>query len=200
MKKLYITLLALPLLVNAQSTQDSATRLNTLLNGVKQLQADFVQTTQANGKKQTLSGTMAASRPNKFRWEIKAPASQLIVANGATMWVYDPDLKQATKQSASNQLGDTPALLLSGNPVQIAQNFSVKQPDVRKNYFILTPKNANSGFVNLGISFNGGKPVMMVLKDNLGQTTSIKFSNVKNTVSASAFEFSPPKGVDIINQ
>ncbi|MFO1384235.1 MAG: outer membrane lipoprotein carrier protein LolA [Moraxella sp.] len=46
-------------------------------------------------------------RPNQFRWQIDGTASQLIVANGNTLWVYDKDLNQATKQSVSNQVGDT---------------------------------------------------------------------------------------------
>ncbi|MGM8887334.1 outer membrane lipoprotein chaperone LolA, partial [Psychrobacter sp. 1U2] len=46
------------------------------------------------------------------------------------------------------------------------------------------------------------KPVMMVLNDTLGQTTSIKFNGIKlnPSVSSSQFNFTPPKGVDVINQ
>ena len=71
-----------------------------------------------------------------------------------------------------------------------------------KNYYVLTPKNGNANFKSLGIAFNSGNPVMMVLNDNLGQTTSIKFSNIKrnNSVAASKFSFAPPKGVDVIDQ
>ena len=52
------------------------------------------------------------------------------------------------------------------------------------------------------MSFSGGKPVMMVLNDSLGQTTTIKFSGIKMnpSIGSSQFKFTPPKGVDIINQ
>lgn len=176
--------------------------LNKLLSGAKSMSASFSQTTKGAGKSSNFSGTMSVERPNKFRWETKSPSEQLIVANGSTMWIYDKDLAQATRQSSNDQLGESPALLLSGNTAQIAQNFTVKQPNPKKNYYVLTPKSANANFKNLAISFNGGKPVMMVLNDNLGQTTSIKFNNVtlNKAFSASQFSFTPPKGVDVIEQ
>jgi outer membrane lipoprotein carrier protein len=42
----------------------------------------------------------------------------------------------------------------------------------------------------------------MILKDSLGQQTTINFSNVKlnPTLSANAFNFVPPKGTDVIDQ
>ena len=121
---------------------------------------------------------MGVQRQNQFRWETKSPAEQLIVANGNTMWIYDKDLQQATRQSVGSQIGEVPALLLSGDPSQIDRHFNVSQPDANKNYFILTPKSSNANFGSLSLSFNGGRPVMMVLQDSIGQTTTIQFSNI----------------------
>ena len=52
------------------------------------------------------------------------------------------------------------------------------------------------------ISFSGGKPTMMVLNDNLGQTTKITFSGVllNSKVGDGLFNFTPPKDVDVISQ
>lgn len=179
-----------------------ATNLNKLLTNTKSMTANFSQTTKGGAKEITFSGTMSVQRPNRLRWETKSPSEQLIVANGNTLWVYDKDLAQATRQSTSAQVGDTPALLLSGNLAQITQNFTVTQPQVGKNYYVLTPKSTNASFKNLSISFSGGRPVMMVLNDQLGQTTSIRFSNIKTnqTIAASKFDFTPPAGVDVIGQ
>lgn len=179
-----------------------AVNLNKLLSNTKAMSANFSQTTQNSGKAATFSGSMSVQRPNRFRWETKSPAEQLIVANGNTMWVYDKDLAQATRQSTNNQVGETPALLLSGNPEQIAKNFHVEQPKAGKNYYILKPKSNNANFRDLSISFNGGKPVMMVLNDNLGQTTTIRFSNVSinPALPTGHFEFTPPANTDVIEQ
>lgn len=180
----------------------AAKNLNQLLINTKSMTADFSQTTLVGKKSKHFSGRMSVQRQNQFRWETIKPAKQLIVANGNTLWIYDEDLKQATKQSVANQVGDTPALLLSGSPEQIAQNFSVSQPNAAKNYYLLTPKNKNATFKSLSISFNGGKPVMMVLDDNVGQVTTIRFSNIamNKKIPAATFGFKPPADVDVIEQ
>ena len=179
----------------------AAKRLNKLLTNTKSMTANFSQTTKG-ASSGTFSGVMSVQRPNNFRWETKSPSQQLIVANGNSMWVYDKDLEQATKQAVDSQVGNTPALLLSGDPSKIDSNFKITQPYDNKNYYVLYPKSANASFKSLSISFSSGKPVMMVLNDTLGQTTSIKFSAIKlnPSINASQFKFTPPKGVDIINQ
>lgn len=195
---------------NTANNLNAAKNLNSLLENVKNMTANFSQTTQggATSKKslstasRKFSGKMQVQRPNQFRWQVEGLSEQLIVANGNTLWIYDKDLNQATRQSVDNQVGNTPALLLSGNPSQIAANFNVTQPNVKKNYYVLYPKSANANFKSLGIAFNSGNPVMMVLNDNLGQSTNITFSNIKrNTkINANQFNFTPPKGVDVIDQ
>lgn len=184
-------------------------RLNELLANTKSMTANFTQTTSGasrSGKtlsgNGTFSGSMSVQRPAKFRWETKKPTEQLVVASGNTLWVYDKDLEQVTKQSVNNQVGNTPALLLSGDPNTISKSFKITQPNDDKNYYVLYPTASDSSFKSLSLSFNGGKPVMMVLNDSLGQTTSIKFSNIKlnGKIAASQFQFTPPKDVDVIEQ
>ena len=179
----------------------AAQRLNKLLTNTKAMTANFSQTTKG-ANSGTFKGSMTVQRPNNFRWETTSPSEQLIVANGSSLWIYDKDLQQATKQAVDSQVGNTPALLLSGDPSKIDSNFKITQPYENKNYYVLYPKSDSASFKNLSISFSGGKPVMMVLNDTLGQTTSIAFSNIKLNpkISSSQFKFTPPKGVDIINQ
>ena len=179
----------------------AAKRLNKLLTNTKSMTANFSQTTKG-ANSGTFKGTMSVQRPNNFRWETKSPSEQLIVANGSSMWIYDKDLEQVTKQNVDSQVGNTPALLLSGDPSKIDKNFKITQPYANKNYYVLYPKSDSSSFKSLSMSFSGGKPVMMVLNDSLGQTTTIKFSGIKMnpSIASSQFKFTPPKGVDIINQ
>lgn len=184
------------------SQQDAVKNLNQLLSGTTSMTANFSQTTKMGKKTHTYSGSMAVQRQNQLRWQTKSPVEQLVVVNGGTMWVYDKDLQQAIKQSSANQVGDTPALLLSGDPAKIANSFNVAQPDSTKNYFKLTPKSNNAGFGELYISFNGGKPVQMIIVDLAGQQTTVKFSNISlnKKISNAQFSFAPPKGVTVINQ
>jgi outer membrane lipoprotein carrier protein len=125
------------------------------------------------------------------------------VTTGKVVWIYDPDLQQAVRQSLDDQIANTPALLLSGNTKQIMQSYRVTQPDRSKLYYTLYPKQEDGAFQSLTISFGANKaPNLMVLQDSLGQTTNVRFTNVKvnPTIPASVFNFTPPKGTDIIDQ
>ncbi|WP_139852791.1 outer membrane lipoprotein chaperone LolA [Acinetobacter pullicarnis] len=201
----------------AASEQQATRNLVQQLSNIKSFSANFEQTTKATaGTKpaqrtglsaqhmnQTFVGEMKVERPGKFYWETKTPAKQTIVTSGKTVWIYDPDLQQAVRQTLDDQVANTPALLLSGNTAQIMQAYRVAQPDQSKTYYRLYPRVKDSAFQSLTISFGTNKaPNMMVLLDSLGQTTSIRFNNVKvnPSIPASVFNFTPPKGTDIINQ
>lgn len=200
----------------AASTQQATTSLVQQLSGLQRLTADFEQTTKVTNNKnvqkkgltaqhmnQTFKGVMKVERPGKFYWETTSPAKQTIVTTGKIVWIYDPDLQQAVRQSLDDQIANTPALLLSGNTNQIMQSYRVTQPDRTKLYYTLYPKQEDSAFQSMTISFGANKaPNLMVLQDSLGQTTYVRFSNIKvnPTIPASVFNFEPPKGTDIIDQ
>ena len=200
----------------AASAQQATSSLVKQLSGLQRLTADFEQTTKVTNSKpsknksltaqhmnQTFKGTMKVERPGKFYWETTSPAKQTIVTTGKLVWIYDPDLQQAVRQSLDDQIANTPALLLSGNTNQIMQSYRVTQPDRTKLYYTLYPKQEDSAFQSMTISFGANKaPNLMILQDSLGQTTYVRFKNVKVNASipASTFNFTPPKGTDIIDQ
>ena len=200
----------------AASEQQATASLVQQLSGVKSFSANFEQTTKVTGGKavqkkglsaqhmnQTFKGVMKVERPGKFYWETTSPAKQTIVTTGKVVWIYDPDLQQAVRQSLDDQVANTPALLLSGNTNQIMDAYRVTQPDRTKLYYTLYPKQDDGAFQSLTISFGANKaPTLMILQDSLGQTTYVRFSNIKvnPAIPASVFNFEPPKGTDIIDQ
>lgn len=200
----------------APATEQVATQnLVKQLSGIQSLTANFEQTTKTSGKtknnkglsaqhmNQSFKGTMKVERPGKFSWQINSPVKQTIVSTGRTVWIYDPDLQQAVRQNLDEQVANTPALLLSGNTAQIQQSYRISQPDKTKTYYTLYPKNKEGAFQSLTISFGAkNAPTLMILEDSLGQTTHVRFSNTKvNTkIPAGTFNFTPPKGTDIIDQ
>jgi outer membrane lipoprotein carrier protein len=49
------------------------------------------QVLDRNGKVvETGSGTFVFARPGKFRWTYEKPHKQLLVADGAKLWIHDP--------------------------------------------------------------------------------------------------------------
>ena len=201
----------------AASEQQATAQLIKQLGDIKSLTANFEQTTKATDaskiapKKgltaqhmnQTFKGLMKVERPGKFYWQTTSPAKQTIVTSGRTVWIYDPDLQQAVRQSLDEQVANTPALLLSGNTKQIMNAYKITMPDAAKTYYTLYPKQKDGAFQSLTISFGAkNAPTLMILKDSLGQTTTIRFNDVKvnATIPASTFNFVPPKGTDVIDQ
>jgi outer membrane lipoprotein carrier protein len=198
------------------SEQQATQNLIKQLSGIQSLSADFQQTTKVTAGKapqkkalnaqhmnQVFSGVMKVERPGKFFWETTSPVKQTIVTTGKTVWIYDPDLQQAVRQTLDEQVANTPALLLSGNTQQIQKAYRITQPDKTLTYYTLYPKQKDGAFQSLTISFGANKaPSLMILQDSLGQTTNVKFSNVKvnSKIPASVFNFAPPKGTDIIDQ
>ena len=86
-------------------------RVESYLQGLDGLQAQFKQVlTDRNGQPvDEASGTLAISRPDRFRWDYREPYSQVIVADGARIWIYDSDLEQVTVRKLDETLSATPA-------------------------------------------------------------------------------------------
>lgn len=200
----------------AASEQTATNSLIRQLSAIQSLTANFEQTTKSTSAKavnnkglsaqhmnQTFKGVMKVERPGKFYWQTMSPAKQTIVTTGKTVWIYDPDLQQAVRQTLDEQVANTPALLLSGNAAQIMSAYRVTQPNHKKTYYTLYPKDSEGAFQSLTISFGAkNAPTLMVLQDALGQTTTIRFSamQVNTAIPASFFNFTPPQGTDIIDQ
>lgn len=190
----------------ASAAEDASVRLNGLLQNMNSMQAKYTQKTfdMRGNALQSLSGDMQVKRPGFFRWETKEPFPQLVVANGTKVWVYDPELEQVTIQMLDKQVGNTPALLLSGDPKKLNQAFSITEDKgaTGEAAFVLTPKDKDVLFESLRVTFKGPQLTSMHLKDSLGQKTEINFSNisVNPNLANSQFVFHPPKGVDVINE
>jgi outer membrane lipoprotein carrier protein len=202
MKYLVSVCLFLSSLVMAQNPEYDALSEN--LNQLNNVSADFVQHT-FDGKGtllQTQKGKLSLKHPNKFRWESLEPYAQLLISNGETLWQYDADLEQVTMQALNKKLSATPALLLSGDTKQIANEYDIYSETLQdEQHFVLIPKQVDVLFDRLRIEFNGSKQIQrMVIQDEVGQKTIIRFQNVMSDsrLKSSDFEFIAPAGVDVI--
>ena len=180
-------------------------RLHQFLESTKTLRAEFAQmVVTKNGKKPQLSGgVLMFSRPGKFRWQIEKPYAQLLVGDGAKVWIYDPDLRQVTIKKVDAAIGSTPAALLVGGS-NLEKNFALHEAGLRDglDWVEATPKTTDSGFEKLQLGFAGKDLKSMELYDNFGQTTTLVFTNIERNpaLSAAQFQFIPPSGVDVISE
>lgn len=162
----------------------------------------FSQTVNNKKKKQTTNGTFQILRPGLFKWEYTQPYKQTIVGDGKTIWLYDVDLKQVTKSNQNQAIGDSPAAILS-NKTALDSSYTLKEDGSTNgiDYVLATPKKNNAGYQFIRIGFKGNQLAAMELKDSFGNQTSISFSNLntKPNLSRSIFNFTPPKGVDVLS-
>lgn len=171
-------------------------------NDADGLSGSFSQTVQSKKKNQTSLGSFKILRPGLFKWDYTKPYKQTIVGDGNHIWLYDVDLKQVTKSNQNQAIGDSPAAILS-NKTALESSYSLKEDGSKGgiDYVLATPKRSNSGYQYIRIGFQGNTLAAMELKDGFGNLTNIKFNsvNTKPNLSKGEFTFTPPKGVDVLN-
>lgn len=179
--------------------------LNTFTKGLKGLDGRFTQQVyDTKGKlKETSSGRVSLAAPRQFRWEYAKPYPQLVIADGKTVWIYEPDLQQVTKRPQGAEEQNSPLAALV-NPARLDGQFVVKETGTAGGlqWLTLTPKGdaAAAGFRTAKLGFGAAGLAKMQVVDQLGQRTEIAFSGWKRNPSlpATTFRYTPPKGVDVI--
>lgn len=180
-------------------------RMHVFSKNTRVIQADFQQSlmdTKGN-KVQEASGTLVMQRPGKFRWDYQRPYHQIIVADGKEITIYDEDLQQATIRSMTGVIGSTPASLLSGaQPIEANFDIAEAAPKAGLEWVELTPKLSDSGFELIRLGFNRSDLQAMEMLDSFGQTSSLRFSNMKHNIKPAPglFVFTPPAGTDMVRE
>ena len=198
---LILLLLQTPLALAA----DTSDPLQRFLDGFESLEANFVQSLiNENGEElERTEGVLHLQQPGKFHWSYETPYTQKIISNGDVLWVFDEDLEQLTIREMGNAINETPAGIILGNN-DIAEHFLQVNMGVIEDYdwIELTPKNLEAQYKNIRFGFDESKLGMMIIVDNLGQTTRIDFSDVKKNIklTSNLFEFEIPEGVDVIDE
>ena len=193
------------LMVPAISNAGGVDSLRSFFKSTQSMRAEFQQTVMdKQGRKvQEVTGTMQLQRPGKFRWDYNKPYVQVIVGDGARVWLHDPELNQVTVRSLDKALGNTPAALLAGNK-EMEKSYTLKdegrQDDL--DWVLATPKDQESGFEKVFLGFRNDKLQEMELHDNFGHMTVIEFSKLEtNTkLGSQAFRFVPPAGADVVGE
>lgn len=198
---LIMTLLA----VNVFADEAAKQRLISRLENYSTLTADFEQRTyQENQQSGEVSvGKLSVAKPLKFSWLVNQPFEQQVISDGETIWVFDPDLEQATYQPVDENLTQSPAMILAQPRTALQSQYEVTEAgnDSLKVYR-LYPEQEDSVFVELLMIFENDIINEIRIKDSLGQETVISLSSVveNRAIDASAFVFNAPPGTDLFEQ
>ena len=181
---------------------DASAELISLIDAFDQVTGRFAQTI-VDASLQTLeesSGSLALQRP-KFRWQVETPFAQLIIADGAEMQIYDPDLAQLSLHDIDKNLGPTPLTILLGDTETLATEFTVsRSTDGAMQRFVLRPRSQSALFLQVELIFQGRLLERLAIWDSAGQLTRIQFSEMQLTqgIEAERFELILPEGTDVI--
>ena len=194
----------LALFGGAAARADAVDALKTFVRDVKSGSAQFSQVvTSPDGvRKKTSSGSFEFQRPNQFRFAYAKPFEQLIVGDGQKVWLFDPDLNQASSSRMTQALGATPAALLAG--ANLERDFTLKALDSEGglDWVQALPRQADGGFQSLKIGFKGRELAALEILDGFGQRSRLTFTAVISNpvLAAERFRFVLPAGADLIEQ
>lgn len=203
--KVVLALFLATISLSALADQAARDRLIERLEATSNLSAQFEQETYAEGelRGERSSGLMQIARPLKFVWQVSEPYEQSVISDGETLWVYDPDLAQATYQPVADQIRQSPAMILTQPRSTLSSSYEVTEAaNDELTSYRLYPTDEDAVFSELTLVFIDGVISQLRLTDNLGQDTRIRFTDVRTGVNfpASTFEFEPPAGTDVFEQ
>lgn len=209
MKKAFVALLCACCLPTWAGGLDA---LESFIRSAKSGRAEFTQTITGPAREgqavrsKTSSGTFEFQRPNKFRFVYRKPFEQTIVADGQTLWLHDQDLNQVTSRKQSQVLGSTPAALIAASPdlESLKRDFELQELPEKDGlqWVQATPRVREGQLHSMKAGFRGSELATLEIMDGLGQRSVLTFSGMQlnAAVSADAFRFQPPQGVDVVKQ
>ena len=157
----------------------------------------------SGGKSMTASGRVAFEKPGKMRWTLTEGVSQVIVADGSTLWFYEPDEQQVLKAPFQ-------AAFRSSTPISFLTGVGRLRTD-----FDVTVEDAGSGPIRLKLQPRGDADLGVLLltvdreshdivgaevTDPIGNITKLQFTDLRRNVGLKPeeFRFDVPAGVDVV--
>lgn len=150
---------------------------------LQSIEADFEQRIEnEDGMDMFYRGKILGKAPNKVKWDYQSPLKKEVYMNNNEVMIYEPSLEQVSHSTLKTK-SDFISIVKSAK----------KQPDgsYRTNvegveYTLYVDKN--------------DKPERISFIDSMGAKSVIKLSNVKlnGAMSDKVFEFSVPKGVEVV--
>ena len=177
--------------------------LRDFVRNVKSGKSTFTQTVASpNGKQKVSNGSFAFERPNRFRFVYEKPYAQTVVGDGTKVWIYDPDLNQASSRKVGDALANTPAALIVSNDIDKVFTLSDAPSKDGIDWVLATPKQAEGTVRSLKVGFKGHALAQLEIDDSFGQKSLIVFNGFEANAKlpSDTFVFVPPKGADVAEQ
>lgn len=175
---------------------------------IEDMKSEFAQQSLFVGldKRETSRGQLAFKRPGKMDWVYEEPERQRFVADGKTVWFFQPVLNQVTVDSFQDSFtSDLPITFLLGLG-NLRDSFTVESACTTSDGTLLElePKSEESGVQRflLLVRETDRSPLGAKILDVGGNETAIYLSKsaYNSKLPDSQFQFDLPRGVDVIDQ
>lgn len=194
--------------------RDLVKKVQTRYDTIKDLQADFQQSTKIEGFEKTLlsSGHLYLKRPGRLRWDYREPTPEEIYVRQNEVMMYVPEHQQVL-------VGKLTQLAASQAPLQLLQGLARLE-----DHFSVQPvkggKRGEGGLPLIALYPKGGEDESMRTVDHItlevqpktyvlktvaiheigGNVSTFRFANIRTNsgLDNGLFEFRPPEGVEVV--
>ena len=169
-------------------------------------EAHFTQQFTPKGFKtaQVESGTVVFGTLPMMRWSYSRPDEKLFVFDGQHSWFYVPSDKQVTVTNLDAQRRSELPFLLLGDPAARAKSFVVRETPKGGSTVVTLQPNSASGMIR-GVVVTIASATHLIQRveytDREGNRTIFELTGMhKRAVSNDLFHFTPPAGVQVVEQ
>jgi outer membrane lipoprotein carrier protein len=185
-------------------------RLQKRYDSAGDYRAKFTQryTYAATGRERTSTGELLVKKPGRMRWNYEGPEPQMYLASEGTLWVYEPEAKQAYRQDLKgSQLPAAVSFLMGKGKLSDEFDISLAKElpygDPQDHRLALKPRKPQSTYKAIYLVVDPKTYLVRqsVLINSQGDINAIAFSEVKiNTKLAdSLFKWTEPPGTRVID-
>jgi outer membrane lipoprotein carrier protein len=180
-------------------------------DGAKDFRARFNQTlTNATfGRKTSSSGEVLLKKPGRMRWNYEKPDPKMYLSDGNSLWLYEPEDKQAFKQDLkASQLPAALAFLTGQGKLSTEFDIAFAPPKTpygtaRDYVLTLSPKvpQAQVKTIVFVVDPKAFDVRESVITDQQGNVNDMLFSDIKvnSSIPDPTFKWAPPAGVRLID-
>ena len=184
-------------------------RLQQKYEAARDFRAKFTQkfTYAATGRERVSTGEVLVKKPGRMRWNYAAPEPQMYLASEGTLWVFEPEAKQAYRQDLKgSQLPAAVSFLMGKGKLSDEFEISVAKElpygDPQDHRLALKPKKPQSTYkaIYLVVDPKTFLVRQSVLVNTQGDVNAITFSEVviNSKLADSNFKWTAPAGIRVI--
>ncbi len=188
---------------------DMTERVQRRYDAVRDLRARFVQRTtsvalgSAEAAAMEAGGEVFFAKPGRMRWSYETPEPSLVVSDGKTLWIYDPQVEEAQQFPVGPEFLSGAALQFLLGDGQLVDEFEIvaRDCDAARVRLLLTPrKDSSYERLELRADRETGEIRSTVVIDLLGNRTEVELEELQSNVDPSAerFQFEPPPGTRVL--